>query len=205
MTTPSKKILQKQAWVVSARSDVQWLLLLVRECVAATSDPTVEPDQFTTALIRNACDCGFSLWRAVFLLPEEKNTKKLLSHIDLFLKNVIDDNTILYVQDKSANFYSSFYYLRNAALRIDSCHNYLRHPDTAAIATALPKPQLDKFFKSRNDLSLVLKAFEAETSETAYTDTFEATLLASIALTELIEKHLKFKPISAARSGRLGR
>jgi hypothetical protein len=198
----SEKILLKQAWLVSARSDVQWLLLEVRHCAKALGDP---PDPLEIALLRNACDCAFSLWRAVFLIPDEKDRTKLAQHIDLFLRNVIDDNTILYGQDKSANYYSSYYYLRNAALRIERCSKYLSHPSSKALVKLMPKSELHQFQTANNTLSSRLEAFEDATNETSYTDTFEATLTASIALTALILKHLKIAPVQGVRSSRFGK
>jgi hypothetical protein len=114
-----RKMAMKQAWLVSARSDVQHVLLDLKLFIDRNKDilsGDVEKEELTA--VKDAVDVAFSLWRAVFLIKDQYRPDELVRDMSAFLDMLIDDNAINYPQDKSTRNYSSSYYLTNASLRI---------------------------------------------------------------------------------------
>jgi hypothetical protein len=56
----------------------------------------------------------FSLWRAAFLADKTSKREAVFAHGKAFLKRMIEDNAISYLQDKSSREWTFNYYTRNA-------------------------------------------------------------------------------------------
>jgi hypothetical protein len=57
---------------------------------------------------------AFSLWRAAFLADKSGRRSEVFVHGKSFLEKLIEDNSIAYVQDKTAREWTFNYYTRNA-------------------------------------------------------------------------------------------
>jgi hypothetical protein len=102
-------------WLVEHRSKNQQLALklygiLGRERLSNDKD-LITAAGFLVSII-------FSLWRAVFICPPTYNRNQTLAAAKAFLANVIEDNTIGYLNDKRHQYWAFSYYLNSAALRL---------------------------------------------------------------------------------------
>jgi hypothetical protein len=195
--TDVETALNRQAWLVSARTDVQYLLVNVKSCVdhIDSSSSIVKSD---VDLVRNAADCAFSLWRAVFLISEDFDNSRVIEQLQGFLKATIDDNSVQYMTDKHARFYTAGYYLRNAYLRLENCEQNLTHKIP-------PKDQsaaLKKFVMASEVLLQSRSALAKSNVPTLYRQLFESTLDASIKLVELLAAKHKISPVRTNRKSR---
>ena len=102
-------------WLVPSRCRIQTLLLRLYNVWNALA-PTGEDAR------RPVCELllgvTFSLWRSVFLLDKPRNPESLHEATVSFLKLLIEDNTILYRDDRKTGAWTGGYYLSNPCLRL---------------------------------------------------------------------------------------
>jgi hypothetical protein len=109
------------AWLVRRRSEIQAHCLELRG-FARTAHPEGGRDDVYTLLIGSA----FSLWRAVFLVPETKPTSDVIwEKAAEFLDILIEDNAIAYPQDKRTRQWMFGYYRNNAYFRLQEVERRL--------------------------------------------------------------------------------
>jgi hypothetical protein len=104
-------------WLVEKRCDIQRLLSDLHDfggIVEARAD--VERIRDPYHLLVGA---SFSLWRAVFLIEPDFDTKLVVEHSIKFVEKVVRDNTITFKTDQDLQAWSAGYYLNNAFFRIE--------------------------------------------------------------------------------------
>src|SRR5262245_56516567 len=97
-------------WLVDNRSRIQELLLSLYERAPASWDGH---DEFA-GRYQFLVGAGFSLWRAVFLIDEERKAPTVANDAAQFLRILIADNAINYVQEDKTRKWSGGYYVNNA-------------------------------------------------------------------------------------------
>jgi hypothetical protein len=98
-------------WLVPARSKIQSAILQLLKLLR-NNRAKLEENKYLQTVGALLAEVGFSLWRSVFLVPEEPTKTDLLDSVDKFLETVIRDNAITYRDDK--NIWSFRYYIDNA-------------------------------------------------------------------------------------------
>lgn len=99
------------AWLVPRRSDVQGLLLRIYDA-AKKHEPNTDDNR--TIVLQFLLGTAFSLWRAVFLLDRPRDRASMHKDALAFLEFLIEDNIVLYAQDKKTGAWSGGHYLQNA-------------------------------------------------------------------------------------------
>jgi hypothetical protein len=76
---------------------------------------------------QNLLGVAFSLWRAVFLADIKKKRGSMLSDVEGFLVELIQNNAITYVQDRKTRDWTFRYYMDNANHRLKNLFNKFEH------------------------------------------------------------------------------
>lgn len=174
----------KQEWLVSARSDVQYFLLEIKHALHQHSVTQKQSDLSKRQIhfLRTLADCGFSLWRAVFLIEDSFDKDTLVSDMSKFMDLLIEDNAINYPQDKATRHFSASYYLTSAVQRLESFHGYYIVDEPETEFTMSLKGFDAKFHRVKE---LAAKSL-SEQSYSNYIEIFEATLEAAVALSAVL-------------------
>jgi len=106
---------QGLAWLVERRSRIQTFLLRLYEFLEAKPIPLTPEKSLALQLLLGA---GFSLWRAVFLADRGRKSEKIDVDAKEFLRLLIKDNAINYVQDDKTRAWTVGYYINNAYFRL---------------------------------------------------------------------------------------
>jgi hypothetical protein len=112
--------LDHMRWLVCGRSRNQECCLHLYSLLQKYPDRWSGENSYAAS---NLVGAAFSLWRAVFLGEKEGSKQAEYQHLMLFLANVIEDNSISYVQDKRNNEWTFNYYVDNARLRLTELRN----------------------------------------------------------------------------------
>ena len=130
-------------WAIPRRTKSQEFLLEIYKYLQ--SNPTLETDATSRAVFALLAGAGFSLWRAVFLAQPErewKGPKGIIAGAKELLSKVLENNAILYGDEKKIEGWSVGYYLNNAYYRIDSAIQRLPdHDKVEAERTFLDQKQ----------------------------------------------------------------
>lgn len=183
--TPTGSSARKRQWLVSARADVQHLLLETRCIVQHRADQVGKPISKTdTYVLRTLTDSVFCLWRAVFLLEDSYPVSAFVEHMIKFMDFLIDDNIVNYPQDKKARYFSALFYIRSANLRLEDLV-FIYQAQGAEIFSnsewAIFEPAYEKLVKART------KASEKE-GFSNYQNVFDAALDALMALNKALAR-----------------
>ena len=108
-------------WLIPQRLQTQELLLSLYRYRAARPDLADDPDaRRSFGLLAGA---AFSLWRAVFLAKPERewaSPKGILAGAVELLEKVLENNALLYGDEKRIENWSVGYYLNNAYYRLEA-------------------------------------------------------------------------------------
>jgi hypothetical protein len=111
-------------WQVENRSKNQCCSVKLYEILETYSERFQKDEYFFAS--QDLISAAFSLWRAVFLTDKTGRRVEVLKMSQLFLSNVILDNSISYAQDKLTREWTFNYYLENARFRLERLHR--KHP-----------------------------------------------------------------------------
>lgn len=117
-------------WAIPQRTKSQEFLLEIYKYLQ--SNPTIETDATSRAVFALLVGAGFSLWRAVFLAQPQREwegPKGIIQGAKDLLSKVLENNAILYGDEKKIEGWSVGYYLNNAYYRIDSAIQRLSDHD----------------------------------------------------------------------------
>lgn len=120
-------------WLVEQRCKTQKFLLELYQFGKTHEKKLKHKDSLSTSYLL-LIGATFSLWRAVFLIPEQLEENSGKSWEDSFstgmefLKILIEDNAINYSQDKKTRKWSGGYYLNNAYFRLHKVCKELNSP-----------------------------------------------------------------------------
>jgi len=109
--------------LVPSRSRIQALLLRLYNVGNKLSPST---DDARTAVFQMLLGTTFSLWRSVFLLDKERTPESMHAAAIAFLERLIEDNTILYGDDRKTGAWTGGYYLANACMRLRELESRLK-------------------------------------------------------------------------------
>jgi len=122
-------------WIVHQRYEIQKTLLDLY-----SSLQTSNLSERATTLLALLSGAAFSLWRAVFLVGQERSTEKLVPKLTVFLEKVIKDNAIGYPQDKEASPWTVGYYLASSNYRlIDATERLNANEVTSELQAAIAR------------------------------------------------------------------
>lgn len=103
---------------------------------------------------------AFSLWRAAFLADRDGSRRHVFKNCSVFLRTLIEDNAIGYVQDKNTREWTFNFYTRNARYALEHL-NKLRED-------IVPKYELgtrtakERWIYCQNLLDTIVKNFDDE-------------------------------------------
>lgn len=127
-------------WLVRRRSEVQILLLRLHR-LAKAHNPSAEDAR--SVVLQLMLGVAFSLWRAVFLVRDNRDRTNVHEAAEAFLGFLVQDNLINYSQDKATAAWSGGYYLNNALFRL--CELKSRHLAAAGLPIPPGSPQAEAF------------------------------------------------------------
>lgn len=113
---------QDLAWLVDRRSQIQQLILKLYDFSERSADSLDDARGSAYQLLVGA---AFSLWRAAFLVYEERPLQRVLDDAKKFLYLLVRDNAINYSQDRETNAWTVGYYINNACFRLHRAANKL--------------------------------------------------------------------------------
>jgi hypothetical protein len=121
-------------WLIIHRSRVQELACELLELVQKY-EHAFSSDQDTEDIAALLIGTVFSLWRAVFLAPNDPTSRADITEKgSTFLEKFLRDNNISYSDEKRNREWSFGYYLNNARFRL---YHAARRPRNASRATRL--------------------------------------------------------------------
>lgn len=106
-------------WLVKCRSQNQQTAFNLLKLIEENFDKLKTNNSLGNCAIAMIA-VSFSLWRSVFLADRSGALSQRLDHATSFLRIMINDNAISYVQDKNAREWTFMYYLNNARYRLTS-------------------------------------------------------------------------------------
>lgn len=103
-------------WLVHSRAKAHGLLLeLWKFSKTKSSLSSRHPERSIFGLFAGA---AFSLWRAAFYIPPDKNWEKTLLRINNMLERVVRNNAFTYESEKAFEDWTGGFYLNNARYRL---------------------------------------------------------------------------------------
>jgi hypothetical protein len=127
-------------WLVDSRCKIQRLLFKLY--AFAKQNPERVPQQTLQCQLLVAV--GFALWRAAFLADGELTWENIDKASTSFLKELVEDNAIGYVQDRRNKNWTFGYYVNDAYLRLAQYRQTLGlEPMHAQRAQAFLEAQID--------------------------------------------------------------
>lgn len=124
-------------WVIPRRHKSQELLLAVYKYLQ--DNPGLKDQPWRRDIFGLIVGASFSLWRAVFLaMPRRawEGPKGILAGAKELLDKLLDNNALLYSDEKRIEGWSVGYYLNNAYYRIESARQRLSpYKETEALTT----------------------------------------------------------------------
>jgi len=130
-------------WLVERRSQIQQTLLDLHECPSSKLLSTEGNGRALASAWAFLVGAAFSLWRAVFLAEtattQRDDWPQIHAHARMYLKELIETNTIVFSRDQSTRIWSCRYYLHNAYCKIVEAVDHLQHVPLAQHELAKPE------------------------------------------------------------------
>jgi hypothetical protein len=120
--TPNKNNLKHMEWAIRSRYSNQ-LSSLQLLTLFENHEEIWKTQRFSKAA-QDLIAAAFSLWRAAFLADKSGKRSAVFADGKKFLGNLIEDNSIAYVNDKNAREWTFNYYTRNARYALQILNEY---------------------------------------------------------------------------------
>lgn len=155
-------------WLVQNRSKNQLSTLKIYKLINDHKEQ-LSVNQSQRANSQLLLGVAFSLWRAVFLSDIKQKRGSLMTDVEGFLLELIQNNAINYVQDRNNRSWTFRYYVQNAGDRLDKLHDRFINKKVSFALPGSTKGKKPKEWWEMHQASLddAIKAFEASLRATA--------------------------------------